>query len=195
MRRSSKKPPSGGSTAVVRAAGLDLSLTGTGFIVRRSKPVHDRLLATKPLDSKSTPKFIKEQGGGIHPKSGVFYGTLEDRIDWQVARIMSRLKRFPVELIAIEGYSFASHDKGMRDRCELTGVVKHRLRRADIAWTLIPPKSLKLYATGNGNASKEEMIAAANAAGFECSNDNVADAYWLADHAWNMGLGNLPATG
>lgn len=40
-------------------------------------------------------------------------------------------------------------------------------------------KTLKSYATGNGNAKKPEMIAAAKALGFDPSNDNEADALHL----------------
>lgn len=47
----------------------------------------------------------------------------------------------------------------------------------------IEVKTLKKFATGNGNAGKPEMIAAAIAAGFNVSNDDEADAIHLLRYA------------
>jgi Holliday junction resolvasome RuvABC endonuclease subunit len=42
--------------------------------------------------------------------------------------------------------------------------------------TGVPVGTIKKFATGRGNASKEEMIAAAKSRGFEPVDDNEADA-------------------
>ncbi|HQT03380.1 MAG TPA: hypothetical protein PLU46_00170 [Thiotrichales bacterium] len=47
----------------------------------------------------------------------------------------------------------------------------------------VPVGTIKKHATGKGNASKEEMIAAARAKGFNPSDDNQADALALLDWA------------
>lgn len=44
-------------------------------------------------------------------------------------------------------------------------------------------KTLKKFATGNGNAGKPEMIAAAQVAGFDVTDDNQADAIHLLRYA------------
>ena len=43
--------------------------------------------------------------------------------------------------------------------------------------------TLKKYATGNGRANKEQMIAAAQVRGWEPVDDNHADALWLLQYA------------
>lgn len=47
----------------------------------------------------------------------------------------------------------------------------------------VPVGTIKKHATGKGNASKEEMMAAARAKGFNPSDDNQADALALLDWA------------
>lgn len=53
-----------------------------------------------------------------------------------------------------------------------------RLAAAEVGsiFVVIPPSSLKKYATGNGKASKDEMIAAAEDIGLLPANDDEADA-------------------
>ncbi len=52
--------------------------------------------------------------------------------------------------------------------------------------TGINVKKLKKYATGNGNAKKEQMIQAAIAKGWRPQDDNEADALWILDYAINV---------
>lgn len=52
----------------------------------------------------------------------------------------------------------------------------------------VPVGTIKKHATGKGNASKEEMIAAARAKGFNPSDDNQADALALLDWAMTQGV-------
>jgi Holliday junction resolvasome RuvABC endonuclease subunit len=47
----------------------------------------------------------------------------------------------------------------------------------------VPVGTIKKHATGKGNASKEEMIAAARAKSFNPTDDNQADALALLDWA------------
>lgn len=50
----------------------------------------------------------------------------------------------------------------------------------------IPPSSLKKFATGNGLASKSKMIQSAVRQGWIVSNDDEADAAWLAELAYAL---------
>lgn len=89
---------------------------------------------------------------------------------------------------AMEGYSYGSV-QGREKAGELGGIVKECL--FDTAegepWgtpTIVPPPTLKLFATGNGKASKEEMIeGVAKKWGPRFTDDNLADAYALARYA------------
>lgn len=62
---------------------------------------------------------------------------------------------------------------------EVRGAVKRRLFELGIVHVEVPPTSLKLYATGKGNAGKDEMVAAARAGGAVVANDDEADAFLL----------------
>lgn len=87
---------------------------------------------------------------------------------------------------AMEGYAYGSQVANMAG--ELGCVVKMALYRyygtqaARAAFPLIvPPMSLKKYATGKGNAKKQEMLLAVYRKwGAEFSDDNMADSYVLA---------------
>lgn len=51
----------------------------------------------------------------------------------------------------------------------------------------VPVGTIKKFATGKGNAPKDKMIAAANDAGWDGTDDNEADAYWLLRYAMAQG--------
>lgn len=82
------------------------------------------------------------------------------------------------DLVIYEGVAhearYQSHALG-----ELHGVIKLLLYQAGVPFVPIPPKRLKKYATDNGNAGKDEMLAAAIHWGSPASNNDEADAWWL----------------
>jgi crossover junction endodeoxyribonuclease RuvC len=90
-----------------------------------------------------------------------------------------------VDVVALEGYSFGSHAAHAHELGELGGVVRLTLWQRRIPYVDIPPASLKRFATGKGNASKDEVLAAAiRRFGFEGSNNNEADAWLLRSMAF-----------
>jgi hypothetical protein len=66
-----------------------------------------------------------------------------------------------VEYVGLEGMSYASAGMG-NDIAEFHGVLKsrlnHELLRSPESLTVIPPMTLKKFATGKGNADKDMMI-------------------------------------
>lgn len=117
----------------------------------------------------------------------------------ELARTLERsLRVFPPRprLIVVEGYSLASPGRLSLVRLgELGGVVRLRLFELEIPYVEIPPSSLKRYATGNGSAKKDAMVAAALELGSPAGlNDDEADA-WLLRHLGRAayGLEPLPA--
>ena len=87
-------------------------------------------------------------------------------------------------LVVLEGYSFGSRGRAVFDIGELGGVVRLALYRRGIPYVDVPPAALKKYATGRGNASKEEvLVAAVRRLGYEGSSTDVADALWLLEMA------------
>jgi Holliday junction resolvasome RuvABC endonuclease subunit len=78
---------------------------------------------------------------------------------------------------------------------QLQGAIRAALMDAGIPYAIIPPSTLKKYATGNGTASKTEMaMAAFKRAGREFERDkggDMCDAWWLRcaglEH-WGSGI-------
>lgn len=64
----------------------------------------------------------------------------------------------PIAVI-IEGYSFGSKFSRAHSLGELGGVVKADLHRAGFHIVEIPPKCRAKFATGNGNANKQDVLA------------------------------------
>ena len=60
------------------------------------------------------------------------------------------------------------------------GAVRLSLIEASVGYVLVPPATLKAFATGKGNADKTAMaIAALKRGGREFADDNQCDAWWL----------------
>jgi len=116
------------------------------------------------------------------------------RID-HIARQVQRLAG-GVDLVVIEGYSYASANQAHQVG-ELGGCVRFLLHRLGVPWVDVAPSTLKKFATGRGNAGKDEMIAAAiRRFGFAGSDNNEADAYLLwcmARHAYGAPVVPVPA--
>lgn len=69
----------------------------------------------------------------------------------------------------------------MGNSARMSGVIEYNIFwRHGIHYKLLPPTSLKKWATDNGKASKEEMLAGAREVWPECPNDNEADAFLMA---------------
>lgn len=85
-------------------------------------------------------------------------------------------------LVVIEGYSFASEHSRAHSIGEMGGVVKLGLWQVKPRPTVVtvPPKSLKMFAVGNGNANKDMMIVGAREQlGYGRNSPDEADALWL----------------
>ena len=72
-------------------------------------------------------------------------------------------------------YSFDSKNQAHK-LGELGGCIKTLLSSARIEFVIVPPKTLKKFVTGNGNATKEDMKAH-----YGLKDHNQADAMGLAE--------------
>jgi Holliday junction resolvasome RuvABC endonuclease subunit len=156
--------------------GLDLSLTSTGICV------DGRYYAI-------TPKNL----AGI------------ERLDHISSAILAEIAASSVDAVIVEGYSFASRASQAHSIGELGGVVKTDLWRNGIPVVVVPPTSRAKFATGRGNAPKEEVISAVSArTGIVWSGgsaDDMCDAWileemalcWLGMSRWSWPDANLLA--
>lgn len=63
-----------------------------------------------------------------------------------------------VEVVALEGYSFASRNSQAHSIGELGGCIRMKLWESSIPYIEIPPTSRAKFATGRGNAGKSEVV-------------------------------------
>lgn len=75
-----------------------------------------------------------------------------------------------------------AHPSGAVPLIKLHGLLEWLCFAGDVWYVACPPSVLKKWATGNGNASKDLMMACAQERGWAGSDHNEADAYLL--HAW-----------
>ena len=84
----------------------------------------------------------------------------------------------PVDLVVIEGYLNTSYSAGTT--ALLHGTLRSKFVDMGVPFIVIPPSSLKLFATGRGNASKTDMaVSAFKRAGMEFPDEDTCDAWWL----------------
>lgn len=100
--------------------------------------------------------------------------------------------------VTMEGYSRGSVNR-REEAGELSAVTRLALRRCfgypNYNPTMVAPKQRALFATGNGNSDKKEVMAACEQKwGQKFTNDNDADAYVLARMARDIhrGRSDLP---
>lgn len=129
---------------------LDLSLTATGV----AYPAGDTLT--------------------IAPKTTGMQRLAEIR-DW----LLPRLDLYDVDLVVLEGYAFGRPNQAVH-LGELGGVIRLALWERGVVVAECPPASLKKYATGRGNASKDEVMAEAiRRLRYAGNSKDEADALWL----------------
>lgn len=150
----------------LRLAGLDLSLTSTGYA--ESVPMGIVVCVLKPKTT-GCKRLVQVRNEVLTLAQGA-------------------------DLILIEGYSFGTRNHRAEAIGELGGVVRVALYEAGIPFLEVSPKEIKKYATGKGNASKEAVYGAAvHRAGREFATTDEADAWWLLQMALaHYGLPHVP---
>lgn len=147
--------------------GFDQSYSGFGIVI------------LTPVESKSFLwKFPPTGSDGM--RLGDIYASL--------VTLLTRIQDTYDEVhVAMEGY--ANGKTFNREKMgELGGVVK--LAHATVFGfdpEIVPPTTLKKFVTGKGTASKDDMIAAVNSKwDTTVTNNNIADAYGLAEYARSL---------
>jgi crossover junction endodeoxyribonuclease RuvC len=137
-------------------AGLDLSLTATG-------------IATAAGQS-----LVTSDG-----KEDAPLGARRRRLTELATQITGALAG--AELVFIEGPSFGQKtQRGTFDRAGLWWLVVDQLAHLEVAVVEVPPKTLKLYATGNGQCTKPDIrVETLKRYGVDIRDDNEGDAFVL----------------
>lgn len=104
------------------------------------------------------------------------------RLRWMRDAVLARVAGS--ELVVIEGYAFGAKGSAVINLGELGGVIRLALADARYRYVEINPSSVKLFATGKGNAKKDEVLAAAiRKLGYTGHDHNEADAKWMLEMA------------
>lgn len=149
--------------------GLDLSLTSTGW--------------ARTLDGGEV------ELGRLRPPAAMRDGM---RLAW-IRRALTTVivtpgdpPVCPYTLIVIEALPSGSHTKfDMSGIAMVHAVTRLILWDAGVDATWMPQAKVKVFATGKGNASKDEvLLAASRRLGYEGSSNDEADALWMM----HMGL-------
>ena len=139
----------------LRITGLDLSFTATGI---SSPDGHLELVKTKPAP------------GSI--------GTVM-RCRTIANAIRSELRRTETTHVVVEGFAYGRAEQA-HQMGGLGYIVRLMLVECGIPYVDVAPASLKKFATGSGNASKDQVISdAIRQFGFPGSDNNLADAWCL----------------
>lgn len=101
------------------------------------------------------------------------------RMDEIAAFVTMHTNVTDLELVVLEGLAFDAHDN-KRLQAQLTGIVRHALFRQNKPFLVVPPSTLKKYATGSGTAKKMTVFKAAQSRlGYDGESFDEADALWL----------------
>lgn len=138
-----------------------MSLVGTGIVAWNGRTaLHSECVQTLPKD-----------------------GTDEERIELIAQAVMDVIDDFGPHIVAVESPAF-SRSTGATRIGELQGVIKHHLHKRRQLFVMVPPTVVKQFASGLGNATKDQMIQEA-APWIATDNDNIADALHLARYGYD----------
>ncbi len=148
---------------------LDLSLTSTG------------------VADKDGTRRIRSKKSGVERLVEV-----RDEVLWACRNV----DEGHPDLVVLEGYSYGSPNQA-HPIGELGGVVRVALHEAGIPFEVVPPSTIKMFATGKGNAKKPDvLLAAVRRLDYQGNSTDEADALWLhalAMHALGSPVVTVPA--
>lgn len=131
--------------------GIDFSISSPGICIGDFDQCQSLHVITKR-------KNLKSQGMvrfHAHPDLNLINPSKIARFDAIVNQVTA-LMPDGCHDVFLEGFSFAS--KGLLfDIAECTGMLKHALWKSGHFLTIVPPTTLKKFATGSGRAKKNEM--------------------------------------
>ena len=164
--------------------GIDPSLRATGLVTWRS----GRWFTTTIVTGPSTPRPARHHAIAMRILAMASPGGYRRGEAATLAIMEARIT--PADVGAVQT---------AMDLAELRGVINHALHVQGVPVVEVHPSTLKVYATGTGRASKQDMLLAARGRLGEhlhVANDDEADAAWLtamAVHRYVRPLCALPA--
>lgn len=144
--------------------GLDPSLTSFGYseITESLEIVRVESIKTKELRGFKRLDFLVEEV--------INNRIMSKKVMWKEGIIVAR-----------EDYAYAEHSAADAVLKELGGILAYELHKRGVPLEYIPIASIKKFATGKGNAPKEEMrLAVYKNFGVDTTDNDQADAFAVA---------------
>lgn len=135
-------------------AGIDYSLTSPSICISDEKLIDFSSVTCYFLSNLARFEKYKESNiyGNIHEK----FDSDQDRYDIISSWALDAIEKHDVDYVCIEGYSFGSTGR-VFNIAENTGILKDRIWEFGVDFEVAAPSAIKKYATGKGNANKEQM--------------------------------------
>lgn len=149
----------------MKVIGLDLSLASTGFAVYYNGAIAvDRIRVPARPNDHAQFRRIRLIASGVQDLVRGHGGTGD------------------ADLVVVEGLAVASQTGQHLTRAGMWHLVMEAIDARGIPWAQVPPTTLKKYATGKGNAGKDEVLAAVirRFSDIEVRGNDEADALVLA---------------
>ena len=187
---------------MMKIAGIDYSLTSPAICVWKgtddNRQFNFNMCDVYYLETAQRLKRAEHEILNLHTEIYPEWETEEQShdllSDWTMS-IISGCQVF------IEGYAFATSGKShVRSVAENSGLLKHKMYKANQTFTSIPPTVIKKYATGKGNANKDLMYDAFSEESNTPSDlqktlrpksnklsnptTDIVDAYWICKYGW-----------
>jgi len=133
--------------------GIDYSMNSPAIAIA---PIGASTFADCTIHYTDTKKAIFSGLPNIHHQSLKHQkDSPEKRFDWLSSWVTEKIS--PNSIVFLEGYSMGS--KGTVFHIgENTGVLKHKLFNRGLSLQLVPPTTLKKFASGKGNSDKNKMF-------------------------------------
>lgn len=100
-----------------------------------------------------------------------------------------------VKLVVCQDYFVGRSQGAVISLAELGTMIRYKILLKGFPLCVVPPKTIKKFVTGNGNAKKQQMMQTVfNRWGYKASTDNLADACGMSKFAefitqlWNENL-------
>jgi len=149
--------------------GVDQSLNGTGLCLLTVEGVITYLETVRPGSRRGV-----------------------ERLAYVKSCVMALLTP-NVKFVGIEGYAYDCVGR-VFELGEVGGVLRLCIHESQLSYIDVAPACVKKFATRNAMAKKEAMVQAAVAAGAPVTDDNQADAFFLAMIARHVHTGIAPST-
>lgn len=150
-----------------------------------------RVLALDPADrcGVAVQSDSVEHGPHTHAEVWQLVVTPEEHRGARLQRLLKSIVAMhgvrPFDLIAYEDASIGSHNPAVQAmHNQKAGIIHLAAYRLGVKAVCYNPSSIKKFATGNGNAEKPQMIAAAQSQlGYQGADPDEADALWVLEMA------------